>query len=202
MDKELIIRKMEEYADEHGVPIMEKEGIEFLTEFIKLNNIKSILEIGTAIGYSAIKMALVSDDITITTIERDEVRYLEAVKNVKALGLDSRINLVLGDALEYIPDGTYDLIFIDAAKSQYIKFFEKYTKNLNEKGYVISDNINFHGLTNSDKSKLSRNLRQLIGKLERYIAFLKENTEFKTRFFEIGDGIAISNRKDKDENIN
>lgn len=202
MDKELIIRKMEEYADEKGVPIMEKEGIEFLTEFIKLNNIKSILEIGTAIGYSAIKMALVSDDITITTIERDEVRYLEAVKNVKALGLDSRINLVLGDALEYIPEGKYDLIFIDAAKSQYIKFFEKYTKNLNEKGYVISDNINFHGLTNSDKSKLSRNLRQLIGKLERYIAFLKENTEFKTRFFEIGDGIAISNRKDKDENIN
>ena len=202
MDKELIIRKMEEYADEKGVPIMEKEGIEFLTEFIKLNNIKSILEIGTAIGYSAIKMALVSDDITITTIERDEVSYLEAIKNVKELGLDSRINLVLGDALEYIPDGTYDLIFIDAAKSQYIKFFEKYTKNLNEKGYVISDNINFHGLTNSDKSKLSRNLRQLIGKLERYIAFLKENTEFKTRFFEIGDGIAISNRKDKDENIN
>ena len=202
MDKELIIRKMEEYADEKGVPIMEKEGIEFLTEFIKHNKIKSILEIGTAIGYSAIKMALVSDDISITTIERDEVRYLEAVKNIKALGLDSRINLVLGDALEYIPEGKYDLIFIDAAKSQYIKFFEKYTKNLNEKGYVISDNINFHGLTNSDKSKLSRNLRQLIGKLERYITFLKENTEFKTRFFEIGDGIAISNRKDKDENIN
>lgn len=202
MEQEKVIRKMEEYADEHGVPIMEEDGIEFLTEFIKLNNIKSILEIGTAIGYSAIKMALVDEDITITTIERDEVRYLEAIKNVKALGLDNRINLVLGDALEYIPDGTYDLIFIDAAKSQYIKFFEKYTKNLNEKGYVISDNINFHGLTNSDKSKLSRNLRQLIGKLERYIAFLKENTEFKTRFFEIGDGIAISNRKDKDENIN
>ena len=202
MEQENVIRKMEEYADEHGVPIMEKEGIEFLIEFIKHNKIKSILEVGTAIGYSAIKMALISYDITITTIERDEVRYLEAVKNVKALGLQDRINLVLGDALEYIPDGMYDLIFIDAAKSQYIKFFEKYTKNLNEKGYVISDNINFHGLTNSDKSKLSRNLRQLIGKLERYIAFLKENTEFKTRFFEIGDGIAISNRKDKDENIN
>ena len=127
MDKELIIRKMEEYADEKGVPIMEKEGIEFLTEFIKHNKIKSILEVGTAIGYSAIKMALVDDDITITTIERDEVRYLEAIKNVKALGLDSRINLVLGDALEYIPDGMNDLIIIDAAKSQYIKFFEKFS---------------------------------------------------------------------------
>lgn len=202
MEQEKVIRKMEEYADEHGVPIMEEEGIEFLTEFIKLNNIKSILEIGTAIGYSAIKMALVRDDIIITSIERDEIRYLEAVKNIKALGLDNRINLVLGDALEYIPEGKYDLIFIDAAKSQYIKFFEKYTKNLKDSGYVITDNINFHGLTNSDKSKLSRNLRQLIGKLERYIAFLKENTEFKTRFFEIGDGIAISNRKDKDENDN
>lgn len=202
MEQEKVIRKMEEYADEHGVPIMEEEGIEFLTEFIKLNNIKSILEIGTAIGYSAIKMALVRDDIIITSIERDEVRYLEAVKNIKALGLDNRINLVLGDALEYIPEGKYDLIFIDAAKSQYIKFFEKYTKNLKDSGYVITDNINFHGLTNSDKSKLSRNLRQLIGKLERYIEFLKNNKEYKTRFFEIGDGVAISNRKDKDENDN
>ena len=202
MEQEKVIRKMEEYADEHGVPIMEEEGIEFLTEFIKLNNIKSILEIGTAIGYSAIKMALVSNDIIITSIERDEVRYLEAVKNIKALGLDNRINLVLGDALEYIPEGKYDLIFIDAAKSQYIKFFEKYTKNLKDSGYVITDNINFHGLTNSDKSKLSRNLRQLIGKLERYIEFLKNNKEYKTRFFEIGDGVAISNRKDKDENDN
>lgn len=202
MEQEKVIRKMQEYADEHGVPIMEEEGIEFLTEFIKLNNIKSILEIGTAIGYSAIKMALVRDDIIITSIERDEVRYLEAVKNIKALGLDNRINLVLGDALEYIPEGMYDLIFIDAAKSQYIKFFEKYTKNLKDSGYVITDNINFHGLTNSDKSKLSRNLRQLIGKLERYIEFLKNNKEYKTRFFEIGDGVAISNRKDKDENDN
>lgn len=202
MEQEKVIRKMEEYADEHGVPIMEEEGIEFLTEFIKLNNIKSILEIGTAIGYSAIKMALVRDDIIITSIERDEVRYLEAVKNIKSLGLDNRINLVLGDALEYIPEGKYDLIFIDAAKSQYIKFFEKYTKNLKDSGYVITDNINFHGLTNSDKSKLSRNLRQLIGKLERYIEFLKNNKEYKTRFFEIGDGVAISNRKDKDENDN
>lgn len=195
MDQDYLIRKIEKYADQKGIPIMEKEGIEFLTEFVRLNNIKNILEIGSAIGYSAIKMALASDDVNVTTIERDKDRYIEAVKNVKKLGLDSKITLILADALEFNTSEEYDLIFIDAAKSQYIKFFNKFSKNLKEKGYIITDNINFHGLTNSDKTKMSRNLRQLITKLEKYINFLKDNEEFKTRFFEVGDGIAISRGK-------
>jgi len=197
MDQEFLIRKIEKYADEKGVPIMEKEGIEFLTEFIKLNKVKNILEIGSAIGYSAINMALASDDVNVTTIERDKDRYIEAVKNVKKLGLDSRITLILADALDFNTSEEYDLIFIDAAKSQYIKFFTKFSSNLKPKGYIVTDNINFHGLTNSDKSKMSRNLRQLITKLERYINFLKDNEEFKTRFFEVGDGVAISRRRKK-----
>lgn len=200
MDQEFYIRKMEKYADEKGIPIIEKEGIEFLTEFIKLNNIKNILEIGTAIGYSAIKMALASSDVVVTTIERDKDRYIEAIKNIKNFNLEKRITPVLGDAFDFNTEEEFDLIFIDAAKSQYIKFFNKFSKNLTKKGYIITDNINFHGLTNTDKTKLSRNLRQLITKLEKYISFLKDNEEFKTRFFEIGDGIAISRRrKDKDE---
>ena len=195
MDQDYLIRKIEKYADQKGIPIMEKEGIEFLAEFVRLNNVKNILEIGSAIGYSAIKMALASDDVNVTTIERDKDRYIEAVKNVKKLGLDSKITLILADALDFNTSEEYDLIFIDAAKSQYIKFFNKFSKNLKEKGYIITDNINFHGLTNSDKTKMSRNLRQLITKLEKYINFLKDNEEFKTRFFEVGDGIAISRRK-------
>lgn len=195
MDEEFEIRKMEKYADQKGIPIMEKDGINFLTEFIRLNNVKNILEIGTAIGYSAINMALAGEDVTVTTIERDKDRYIQAVKNIKALNLDSRITLVLADALDFNSEEKYDLIFIDAAKSQYIKFFEKFSKNLNEKGYIVTDNINFHGLTYSDKTKMSRNLRQLITKLEKYILFLKDNKDFKTRFFEVGDGIAISRRK-------
>ena len=200
MDQEYLIRKIEKYADEKGIPIMEKEGINFLTEFIKLNKIKNILEIGSAIGYSAIKMALVDEDITVTTIERDKTRYIEALKNVKALELDNRITLILADAMDFNTSEKFDMIFIDAAKSQYIKFFNKFSKNLNKKGYIITDNIKFHGLTFSDKTKLSRNLRQLITKLEKYISFLKENDEFKTRFFDIGDGIAISRKKKDDEN--
>lgn len=198
MDQEFLIRKIEKYADEKGIPIMEKEGINFLTEFIKLNKVKNILEIGSAIGYSAINMALANDDVTITTIERDKDRYIEAVKNVKKLGLDSRITLILGDALNFNTSEEYDLIFIDAAKSQYINFFNKFSSNLKSRGYIVTDNINFHGLTYSDKSKMSRNLRGLINKLEKYIMFLKNNEEFKTRFFEVGDGVAISRRRKKD----
>lgn len=200
MDQEYLIRKIEKYADEKGIPIMEKEGINFLTEFIKLNKIKNILEIGSAIGYSAIKMALVDENVTVTTIERDKIRYIEALKNVKALELDNRITLILADAMDFNTSEKFDMIFIDAAKSQYIKFFNKFSKNLNKKGYIITDNIKFHGLTFSDKTKLSRNLRQLITKLEKYISFLKENDDFKTRFFDIGDGIAISRKKKDDEN--
>ena len=200
MDQEYLIRQMEKYADEKGVPIMEKDGIEFLTEFIKLNKVKNILEIGSAIGYSAINMALAGSDVTVTTIERDKDRYIEAVKNVKKIGLDERITLILADALDFNSSEEFDLIFIDAAKSQYIKFFEKFSHNLKSKGYIVTDNIKFHGFTYSDKSKLSRNLRQLITKLEKYIEFLKNNKEFKTRFFDVGDGIAISRRvADKNE---
>ncbi len=195
MDQEFLIRKMEKYADLKGIPIMEKDGINFLTEFIKLNKVKNILEIGTAIGYSAINMVLASEDVTVTSIERDNERYIEAVKNVKKFGLDDRITLVLCDALDFNLEDKFDLIFIDAAKSQYIKFFEKFSPNLTQKGFIVTDNINFHGLTNSDKTKMSRNLRQLITKLEKYIVFLKDNKDFKTRFFEVGDGIAISRRR-------
>lgn len=199
MDYEYVIKRMEKYADEKGIPIMEEEGINFLTEFIRLNKVKNILEIGSAIGYSAIRMALVDKDITVTTIERDKDRYIEAVKNIKYLELDDRITLVLTDAFDFKVKEKFDLIFIDAAKSQYLKFFNKFSPNLTKKGYIITDNIKFHGLTFSDKTKLSRNLRGLITKLETYISFLENNKDFKTRFFEIGDGIAISTRKDRNE---
>ncbi len=195
MEMEYLIHKMEKYADEKGIPIMEKDGINFLSEFVKLNNVKNVLEIGSAIGYSAINIALAKNDVTVTTIERDKDRYIQAIKNIKDANLDHRITLVLIDALDFNTDEKFDLIFIDAAKSQYLKFFNKFSKNLNDRGFIVTDNIKFHGLTFSDKTKLSRNLRQLIGKLEKYIDFLKNNKEFKTRFFDIGDGIAISRRR-------
>ena len=195
------MKAMEKYADENNVPIMDKKGLKFLVDYIKFNNVKSILEIGSAIGYSAINMALVNTNITVTTIEKDEDRYLEALKNIKRFGLDKKINLILGDALEIKLEEKYDLVFIDAAKGQYIKYFEKYSPNVKEDGAIVSDNIYFHGLIEQNERIEKKNLRQLVDRIKRYILFLKDNKEFKTDLFKVGDGLAVSKRrKDNDEN--
>ena len=188
------ILDLEEYAHKNNIPIMMKDGIEFLLEYIKNNNIKNILEIGSAIGYSAIRMALVDDSIRITTVERDEERYKEALKNIKDFNLNSRIKVILSDAFDVELNDKYDLIFIDAAKSQYIKFFEKFKENLNDNGVIVSDNLNFHGLVHTDEKNLSRNVRGLVRKLNNYVDYLKNNKEFETLFYDIGDGISISKR--------
>ena len=124
------IEELEKYALENNVPIIQKDGLNFLIKYIKENNTKNILEVGTAIGYSAINMALVNQNIKITSIERNKEMYNLACTNVRKFNLENRINLIFGDALETEIEGTYDLIFIDAAKAQYIKFFEKYKINL------------------------------------------------------------------------
>lgn len=194
IEKENLIREMRTYAEEENVPIMQRDGINFLVEQIIKKDVKNILEIGTAIGYSTIIMAFIRDNIKITSVERDEKRYLKAVKNVKKAHLEDRINLIFNDALEVNIKDKYDLIFIDAAKAQNIKFFEKFKDNLNEKGLIITDNMNFHGLTEKEEEIKSRNLRTLVRKIKNYRKYLEENTEFKTEFLNIGDGIAISKR--------
>ena len=191
-----LIKDMESYAEEKNIPIMQKKGIDFLCKIIAKSDIENILEIGTAIGYSAIKMALVDDNITVTSIERDQDRYIEALKNIKKAKLDKRIEVIYGDALDIKLKDKYDLIFIDAAKGQYIKFFEKFKKNLNKGGVIISDNLSFHGLVEQKERIESRNLRQLVGKIRKYVDFLKDNKEFKTKFYKVGDGIAVSIKKE------
>lgn len=188
------ISELEEYAKEYNVPIMLEDGIEFLCDYIKKHNIKRILEIGTAIGYSAIKMASIDKDIKITTIERDKDRYSLALKNISDFKLEEQINVILDDALNVDLSDKYDLIFIDAAKGQYINFFEKFKTNLNNNGVIISDNLSFHGLVEGDWSTLTRNVRGLVRKIKNYKDFLDENKEFKTDYYDIGDGIGVSRR--------
>lgn len=188
-----LIRDMKNYALENNVPIMTEGGIDYLMKYIRKYNIKNILEVGTAIGYSAIMMCSVDTDITVTTIERDEKRYLEALKNIKKAHLEDRINLIYHDALDVSVDDEFDLIFIDAAKAQNRNFFEKFKRNLKDDGTIITDNMNFHGLVNKDLESIeSRNLRQLVRKVKEYREFLENNKEFSTEFFDIGDGIAVS----------
>ena len=174
---------------------MQKDGIEFLINYIKENNIKNILEIGTAIGYSSIRMALVNENIKVTTIERNKDRFEIAENNINSFNLKNRINLIYKDALEVELNDKYDLIFIDAAKAQNIKFFEKYKNNLENNGTIITDNMYFHGLIFKDNKDIeSRNLRQLMRKLKNYHKFLKENKEYNTEFIDLGDGIAITKK--------
>ncbi len=189
------IRQLETYAEEHNIPIMQKEGIEFLLEYIEKNNIHTILEIGTAIGYSAIRMALLSKQIKVVSIERDENRFSMAVQNVHDFHLEDQITLLFEDAMHTELSETFDLIFIDAAKSQYIPFFEKFKKNLNPNGVIISDNLSFHGLVETNEEIKSRNVRGIVRKIKNYIQFLKENEEFETTFYKLGDGVGVSKKK-------
>ncbi len=190
------ILEMEKYAEEENVPIIEKQSIAYIMKYIQDNNIKSILEIGSAIGYSTILMASSKPDVYVTTIERDEKRYMQCLKNVKECEMDKKINVVYQDALELnLPEDTkFDMIFIDAAKGQYTRFFEKYKYFLKDNGTIITDNIKFHGYVGHSDTIDSSNLKSLVQKIESYIDFLKNNTEFTTTFYDIGDGLSVSKK--------
>lgn len=190
------IEDLENFAHDNNVPIMQKDGIEYMLEYIKQNNVRNILELGTAIGYSSIRMCSVDSNIHVTTIERNDEMYNKAIENIKAFNLSDRIDVVHGDALEVDINGSYDLIFIDAAKSQYIKFFNKYSPLLKKDGTIITDNLNFHGLREKKDTIESKNLRSMMNKLNDFVEFLKNNTEYETTFLDIGDGIGITKRKD------
>ena len=191
-----VIRDIIDYAEKENIPIMQKEGIYYLTSYIDKHDITNILEIGTAIGFSAIMMSMVRDNIKVTSIEKDEKRYLEAVKNVKRMGLEDRITLVFNDALKVNLDGKYDLIFIDAAKSKNRELFEKFQSLLKPDGVIVTDNMNFHGLINKDEEEIkSKNLKGLVRKVKEYHEFLKTNKNYDTEIINVGDGVAFSKRK-------
>ena len=189
------MKELEEYAKINNIPIMQKDGILYLINYIKENNIKNILEIGSAIGYSSIMMANINSDIIITTIERDKDRYDLAVSNIKKYNLDKQINIIYGDAVDTDITGMYDLIFIDAAKGKNIFFFEKYKNNLVKGGTIITDNLSFHGLVEDSDLVKTKNQRGIVNKIKDFISFLDNNEEFATEYIPVGDKIAISKRR-------
>lgn len=195
-----LLSEIEEYAINNHVPIIEKSSITFIMKLIKNNKIKSVLEIGSAIGYSSILMASVNKDVSVTTIEKDETRYMECLKNIKKANLEKKINVVYQDALEVNlnEDHKYDLIFIDAAKAKNIDFFEKFKFFLNDGGIIITDNINFHGYVGKSKDLDSTNFKKMVERIEEYIEFLKSNKEFTTKFYDVGDGLAVSIKNKED----
>ena len=187
-----LLEKMEKYARENYVPIARKDNIEYLKKLILKENCFDILELGSAIGYSSICMASVSEKVKVTTIERNEKMYNEAVKNIKLAGLENQIDIIFDDIFNVDLTGSkYDLIFIDAAKAQYIKFFEKFSPLLKDGGVIISDNIellDLQKLTDSKKSK------RLVEKMQNYKEYLLNLKDYKSEFLSIGDGFAITRK--------
>lgn len=188
------IKEIEKYAHDFNIPIMLPDGIDYMCEYIKDNKINNILEIGTAIGYSAIRMALVNDDIKVTTIERDKERYDKAIINIKKMHLQDRIKVLYGDALDTKIKGKYDLIFIDASKGGSIKFFNKYKDNLKDNGTIITDNLSFHGLVDNPSLAITKNQKGLVKRIKEFINFLDNNKEYQTKYIEVGDRISISKK--------
>lgn len=187
-----------------GVPIIKDESLKLLIFLLKFINAKRVLEIGTAVGFSAVNMALEAG-VIVDTIEKDKKMYNNALKNVSDNKLENKINVYNYDALEFpislIENNKYDLIFIDAAKAQYQKFFEKYESLLADGGIIVSDNLLFHGFVDAYDENIeiegSRNLKALVRKIDRFNKWLLNNDEYDTTFLDIGDGIAISKKINK-----
>lgn len=193
------VKQMEEFALKNEVPIMEKVGIEVLLLLLSMQKPKRIFEIGTAIGYSAIRMALQLPHTQIITVELDEERYQHAQKHIKALGLEKQIITFFGDALslseEIKQHGPFDALFIDATKAKYKKFFELYEPMLSENGIIYSDNVLFKGTVARDRSELkTRRQRTLVRKLDDYNKMLSTLEGFNTTIIPVGDGIAVTKK--------
>ncbi|WP_028391902.1 O-methyltransferase [Bacillus cihuensis] len=195
-----LVAEMEEYARLHNVPIMEPEGMETLLQILRLKNPQAILEVGAAIGYSALRMAEALPDVKIVTIERDEERISVAKENISKACAQDRVMLIEGDALEVAESistyGTFDVIFIDAAKGQYRKFFELYEPYLNDGGIIVTDNVLFKGLVAVPEEDIElRRIRSLVRKIKEYNVWLHEHLNYDTVILPIGDGVAISKHK-------
>lgn len=186
------ISEIKEYAKRNFIPIVMDKGGEFICQTIRERGCKKILEIGSAIGYSAINFANISPDIYVRTIEIDIDRYSRAVDNIRNCGLEDRIKITNEDALDAKVDEKFDLIFIDAAKAQYEKFFEKYKHNLSENGVIITDNLFFHGMVENPELTHNYSTIKLLRKIRKFVSFLQLNPKFKTTINNIGDGVSLS----------
>ena len=186
------INDLEIYAQENHVPIMMKTGIEFILELIRNQAYTRILELGTAIGYSAIRMAKLSTLIQIDTLENDPERAQLAIANIAAERLDTQIHVFAMDIAKFQTDRLYDLIFVDAAKAQYPRYMEQFRGNLAKGGVFVFDNLNFHGMVEDPSLTENKGTRQLIKKLRRFRETLMHDPDCLTQFYpEVGDGVAV-----------
>lgn len=194
MNKEELEKIKEKALDEH-IPIIMDDTLEVIDKVLKEIKPKKILEIGTAVGYSAMCFSeYLQDGGKIDTIERDEERLAQARENIVKVGVQEKINIIEGDAVEILPNlnDKYDMIFIDAAKGKYPFFLKESLRMLNENGVIFADNILYKGYVMSDYNKHKQ--RTAVRNLREYIAKVTNNPELETEILEVGDGLAITKK--------
>ncbi|MGL5259618.1 MAG: O-methyltransferase [Lachnospiraceae bacterium] len=192
------LNELEAYAIETFVPIIRKEMQSFIKLLLSINKPKKILEVGTAIGFSTLLMSEYSDkDCQITTIENYEVRIPIAKENIKKAGKEDCITLIAGDAIEILPTltDTYDFIFMDAAKGQYIRFLPLLMPLLKEGGMLVSDNVLQDGDIVESRFAVTRRNRTIHSRMREYLYELKHHPMLTTSILPIGDGVTVSVKK-------
>ena len=195
MNKEELLKIKQKALNEH-IPIIMDETLKVIEKELKENSPKKILEIGAAVGYSAMCFSeFLQEGGTIDTIERDEKRIKEAKENFKKVGVEEKIHLYEGDALDILPtlNGKYDMVFIDAAKGKYPFFLKESLRMLEKNGIIFADNILYKGYVMSDYNKHKQ--RTAVRNLREYIKETTEDPNLETKILEVGDGLAITKLK-------
>lgn len=189
-----LLLEMEAYAEENHVPIMQLAGIDALNQLLRIQNPQKILEIGTAIGYSAIRMAEALPNVHIVTIERDIERVTKAKAYIERSTVSDRIKVIEGDALEVDDkaiETEFDAVFIDAAKGQYQRFFEKYAPLVKSGGVLYIDNMYMHGLSDLDLKDVPRRKRTMIRNLKNFTEWIMQHPDYTSAFLPVGDGLLL-----------
>ena len=193
---EIELEKIKQKALEEHIPIIMDDTLEVIAKYLEEIKPNKILEIGTAVGYSAMCFSkYLAENGKIDTIERDEERIKEAKINIKNVGVEDKINIYEGDAVEILPtlNDKYDMVFIDAAKGKYPFFLKEALRMLNKNGIIFADNILYKGYVMSDYNKHKQ--RTAVRNLREYIKEVSENPDLETEILEVGDGLAISKIK-------
>ena len=188
-----VMKELEFEAETYNIPIIRKSERQLLFKTVYENKPKRILEIGTAIGFSALLMATANDDAIIDTVEKDTKRFECAKKAIEDANMTERINCISGDADKVISElsGNYDFVYLDGPKGQYLNHLKKIEKILSEKAVIVADNVLFKGLVKSVEYPPHR-YRTIVVRLREYLEYV--NREYSTVIYEEGDGMAISFR--------
>ena len=184
------------YAEKNNVPITKDDTMQFIVDYIKQNKVEDILEIGTAIAYGTINMAMCDSVKSVTTLEIDTTNYRQALNNIAKYNLLDKIDAKLIDAKWYIDecDKKFDLIYLDGPKGQYINYLPKLLQMLNPNGAIIADNIFFHGMATGEIVTPS-SCRSMVNGLRLYVDEVTHNPKLETHIYQMGDGIAVTRLK-------